>query len=337
MTAWNSIRHNPTTNLLFLVLVCSIRSTIVGALATMPTHHPAAAPSLTPPITAAPTKDTTSPTTTKPSMSFYQRKLPDTCVAFASRHGKRIFRSALLQNGLKSFYSLIEQFHTQTEPAYCGVSTLVMVLNALAVDPGQHWKGPWRWYEERMLNCCLDLEEVKETGITMRDFQCLALCQGLSVDLTYCDANGNGDGNNGESFSGLDSFRKAVEAACVEAPATSSSSSSSSEDDFDAQQYDENDPLQVMVISYSRKILKQTGSGHFSPVAAYDRASDSVLILDTARFKYGAHWTKLPLVYEAMKPIDPDTGRSRGYALLSFVPRTPMQQGGSIVKETPAT
>jgi hypothetical protein len=55
-------------------------------------------------------------------------------------------------------------------------------------------------------------------------------------------------------------------------------------------------------------------------MAAYDAASDSVLILDTARFKYGAHWAKLPLVYDAMKPVDPDTGKGRGYALLSFVP-----------------
>lgn len=35
-------------------------------------------------------------------------------------------------------------------------------------------------------------------------------------------------------------------------------------------------------------MLKQTGQGHFSPVAAHDPISDSVLILDTARFKYGA-------------------------------------------------
>ena len=35
-----------------------------------------------------------------------------------------------------------------------------------------------------------------------------------------------------------------------------------------------------------------------------------------ARFKYGAHWVKLPLLYEAMQSIDPDTGRSRGYMML---------------------
>jgi hypothetical protein len=65
-------------------------------------------------------------------------------------------------------------------------------------------------------------------------------------------------------------------------------------------------------------VIGQTGDGHFSPVGAYDPVSDSVLILDTARFKYGPHWVKLPLLWEAMQPVDPSTGRPRGYVLLSF-------------------
>lgn len=226
-------------------------------------------------------------------------------MAFASKQGKKIFRSALENNGLKSFYNVIEQHHTQTEPAFCGVSTLVMVLNALAVDPGQHWKGPWRWYEEKMLNCCVDLEQIKETGITLKDFQCLAMCQGVSVDLQYSDET-----------SSLEVFRRAVEASCMEL-----------ESDEDDVEKDADNDLQILVVSYNRKVLKQTGSGHFSPVAAYDSISDSVLILDTARFKYGAHWVKLPLLYEATQSIDPDTGRSRGFALLSFHP--PEQKKGS--------
>jgi glutathione gamma-glutamylcysteinyltransferase len=181
---------------------------------------------------------------------------------------------------------------TQTEPAYCGITTLVLVLNAFSVDPQQTWKGPWRWYEEKMLNCCMDLEQVKENGITLRDFQCLAHCQGLSVDLHY-----------GDSVT-LDDFRAAVQTACVEPH----------DNDDDT----EESALDILVVSYSRKVLGQTGSGHFSPVAAYDVKSDSVLILDTARFKYGAHWVPLPLLFEAMGPMDPDTGKSRGYCLLSF-------------------
>ena len=85
---------------------------------------------------------------------------------------------------------------------------------------------------------------------------------------------------------------------------------------------DDDDPLDILVVSYSRKVLQQTGSGHFSPLAAYDATSDSVLILDMARFKYGAHWVPLPLIFDAMRPIDPDTGKSRGYTLVSFVPHT---------------
>lgn len=176
-------------------------------------------------------------------------------------------------------------------------------MNALAVDPRQNWKGPWRWYEEQMLNCCLDLEDVKSTGITLRDFRCLAHCQGLSIDLNYCD------------ISSLEDFRSAVKRACL------SDENASNIDDNQADNPQCDEPLrEALVVSYSRKVLGQTGTGHFSPVAAYDPASDTVLILDTARFKYGAHWAKLPLVYEAMKPLDPDTGRSRGYALLGFNP-----------------
>ena len=174
---------------------------------------------------------------------------------------------------------------------------VVLVLNALAVDPGQHWKGPWRWYEEKMLNCCVDLEEIKQAGITLRDFQCLAFCQGLTVDLHYCDETAS-----------LEDFRAAVERACLENPLEDTN-----------YQGDGPKTLECLVVSYSRKVLKQTGDGHFSPLAAYDKESDSVLILDTARFKYGAHWAKLQLVYEAMKPLDKTTGKSRGYALLSFV------------------
>mmetsp|Transcript_61363 Transcript_61363/g.178015 ORF Transcript_61363/g.178015 Transcript_61363/m.178015 type:complete len:336 (+) Transcript_61363:97-1104(+) len=158
-----------------------------------------------------------------------------------------------------------------------------------------------------MLNCCLDLEDVKLTGITLRDFRCLAHCQGLSIDLNYSDN------------SSLDDFRSAVKRACL---ADENISDTDDNDDNKSKQADNpqcDEPLrEALVISYSRKVLGQTGSGHFSPLAAYDPVSDTVLILDTARFKYGAHWAKLPLVYEAMKPLDPDTGRSRGYALLSF-------------------
>ena len=40
----------------------------------------------------------------------------------------------------------------QDEPAFCGLSTLVVALNTLKIDPGRVWKGVWRWYSEEMVS-----------------------------------------------------------------------------------------------------------------------------------------------------------------------------------------
>lgn len=39
---------------------------------------------------------------------------------------------------------------TQDEPAFCGLASLAMVLNALAIDPRRTWKGAWRWFHEQV-------------------------------------------------------------------------------------------------------------------------------------------------------------------------------------------
>lgn len=225
-------------------------------------------------------------TPTSPGRTFYRRTLPNTLTSFSSIEGKKIFASAMSTGGTSAFFSLIEQLQTQPEPAYCGLTTLVIILNALAVDPRRSWKGPWRWYEESMLNCCVDLEEVTATGITFSTFACLAKCQGLDVHAVH------------GSDSTVEEFRQVVKETC-----TSSTQKL---------------PSSFLVVSYTRKVLGQTGTGHFSPIGAYDEASDNVLILDTARFKYGPHWVPLELIFEALIPVDPDTGKSRGYVVLSY-------------------
>ncbi|KAG0167399.1 hypothetical protein DFQ29_000425 [Apophysomyces sp. BC1021] len=75
---------------------------------------------------------------------------------------------------------------------------------------------------------------------------------------------------------------------------------------------------QFMVISFSRKTLGQTGDGHFSPIGAYNPATQMVLVLDTARYKYPSYWCSIETLYESMKPLDKETGRPRGYFLLSY-------------------
>ena len=226
-----------------------------------------------------------SPTTTnKPPPHIYRRQLPKSCISFSSPEGKAVFARALAAGHMECYFSLAAQFRTQDEPAYCGLTTLVMVLNALAVDPLRVWKGIWRWYHEDMLDCCVPINIVKEQGITLDQFDCLAECNGIDVKTTYADSAG-----------GLteQQFRKTIE--CM-----------TRLDD------------QFMVCSYSRAVLGQTGSGHFSPVGGYDPEEDLVLMLDTARFKYPPHWIKVSLLYEAMQALDKTTGRNRILCTVTF-------------------
>ena len=52
-----------------------------------------------------------------------------------------LFTEALGDGTMEGFFKLISCYQTQSEPAYCGLATLSMVLNALSIDPGRKWKG----------------------------------------------------------------------------------------------------------------------------------------------------------------------------------------------------
>ena len=212
--------------------------------------------------------------------TLYRRPLPEQQIAFSSDEGRQLFREALSQNQAESFFALSEQFHTQAEPAYCALGTLVMVLNALGVDPGRLWKGPWRWFSEELLDCCYPLEAVKKEGLTIEQFACLARCNGATVEARRAQN------------STLEEFRAAILRASASAHAP------------------------FLVASYSRKSLGQTGDGHYSPIAAYHQGRDLALILDVARFKYPPHWVSVSALFAAMLPLDPSTQQSRGFFLL---------------------
>ncbi|VDN55582.1 unnamed protein product [Dracunculus medinensis] len=214
--------------------------------------------------------------------NFFRRKLPKSCVDFSSSEGKKLFTESLLSGYANIYFKLAAQFLTQEEPAYCGISTLVMVLNALDVDPGKIWKAPWRFYHETMLQCCVPLDIVKIKGITLPQFYCLAKCNRLNVDLHYGDISA---GDISVNF--LTMLREDVK-KCV------------ASDDM------------ILVVSFDRATLGQTGTGHFSPIGAYNETSDEVLIMDVARFKYPPHWVSLTLLQKAMLPIDEATNKSRG-------------------------
>jgi glutathione gamma-glutamylcysteinyltransferase len=133
--------------------------------------------------------------------------LPTNLTALSSVQGKLLFREALAQGGMESFFPLSEQFITQSQPALCSLSSLAMVLNALSYDPKRIWKGAWRWVSEEMLKCesadkCgHSYEKIVTDGMNFTEFENLAHCHGVRIDSYRVQAS---------SSSSLEAFRNNV-------------------------------------------------------------------------------------------------------------------------------
>lgn len=162
--------------------------------------------------------------------------------------------------------------------ADCGPGTLAMVLNALALDPKRLWKGNWRWFSEEMLETCdirkptsEPLAGVDQVGLSFEEFLFLAECNGAHVRAFR------------DNESSLGKFRAAIATATTRTD------------------------LHV-VASFSRKVLGQTGSGHYSPIGGYHAELDLALVLDVARFKYPPYWAPVELLWKAVCDVDEQTG-----------------------------
>ena len=72
-----------------------------------------------------------------------------------------------------------------------------------------------------------------------------------------------------------------------------------------------------LVVNYQREVLGQGRVGHISPLSAYDKDTDSVLIMDTAAHKFPPTWVPVEMLYAAMKTKDPASQKLRGYLQVS--------------------
>ncbi|KAF9132198.1 hypothetical protein BGW39_000633 [Mortierella sp. 14UC] len=211
--------------------------------------------------------------------TFYRRDLPAHLDSFTSPRGKKLFQEMIAAGTGECFFRLCTSFNTQSDPAFCGVSSLSMVLNALEIDPRRQWRGVWRWYSDEQLDCCTSVEVMKQKGITFNQFSCLARCH-AKVSAKRADRTT------------IEQFRQDIQQVCT------------------------SDQVH-MVLSFSRAALGQTGSGHFSPVGGYHAGEDKILVLDTARFKYPPFFATVQELWESLLPNDPETGECRGYFMVS--------------------
>ncbi|GMP91677.1 hypothetical protein CsSME_00042267 [Camellia sinensis var. sinensis] len=185
---------------------------------------------------------------------------------------------AMAEGTAEGSLKLLANYGMQRDLNFCGPASLCTVLNALRVDPKRAWKGPWRWFEDHMVGDSEIMGNIQKKGITFDNFAELAR---KHVDIEAFKAQ----------HSSLEQF-------------TDSVIKTTSVEDLH------------MILSHSRNKVNQTGDGHFSPMAAYHKGSDMLLILDVARYKYPFHWLPRMMVWDAMNQIDKETGETRGFMMV---------------------
>ena len=230
------------------------------------------------------------------SKTVYGSPLSRFLVDYRSKESETRLCRALRTGYAVPYLSLSSCYDAQSEPSYCGVSTLAIILNALRIDPQRQWSpmSTWRWYTVELLDCCYSLEEVKKFGINLDEFVYLANCNGAVASVVRPNY----------SKEHYDEFTHTLDRVCT-------GGKQSKEELLDGEL-----PEELMAISFSRVALGQVGEGHFSPIAAMDKESNSVLIFETARYKYPPYWAPIEVLFQSMLPLDSVTGKSRGYVVL---------------------
>ena len=207
----------------------------------------------------------------------------DPLVELPSEDGTNLLLAASETN---DHWELSRYFITQDNLAFCGVASSVMVLNALEINkPVSSRHQPYHLFtQEDFFDAETDRvvtrEAVSTRGMVLEELGGLLRAKGASVTVEFAD-RGN-----------LDAFRTAARRILA---------------DDDA----------FVLVNYKRAVIGQKTGGHISPISAYNQKIDRFLILDVSRYKYPPVWVEAEDLWRAMLNVDTDSGRSRGYVIVS--------------------
>jgi len=208
--------------------------------------------------------------------------LPASLIGLGSEAGRQLFFESTAR---EAYWPLSMQFVTQKSQSFCGVASMVMVLNALGVAaPVSPETEPFsRFSQDNLLNekteAILPLAVLLKKGMTLDQFGRMLQSFGPVVSVTHA------------ADSDVDRFRSTAAAALGM-------------------------PRHHVVVNYLRRALGQERGGHISPLAAYDAHSDRFLVLDVSRYKYPPAWVSTADLFAAMNTVDAESDRTRGYVLI---------------------
>jgi hypothetical protein len=205
-------------------------------------------------------------------------------IDFNSDTGKNLL---ITSRAREDFFPLSIQFVTQNNQAYCGVASIVMVLNSLGISaPEAPQYSPYRvftqenFFSNEKTKAVITSEKVSRQGMTLAELGGLIASYGVKVEVHHA------------ATTNIEDFRK-VTAANLKQKGN------------------------FVIVNYLRKEINQERGGHISPLAAYNEETDRFLIMDVSRYKYPPVWVKTADLWKAMNTVDSVSGKTRGFVLVS--------------------
>jgi hypothetical protein len=189
----------------------------------------------------------------------------------------------------RQYFAIASYVDTQELLTFCGISSMAAALNSLPTmaRPITPELAPHPFFTEESIFTDLTTkiksrDEVLKGGLTLEQVHQYLIALGANPNIYY-----------GSDLS-VNLLRDLIKSSL-------------------------GNPNQRIMADFDRKVLNQMGSGHLSPIGAYDSESDSVLILDVAKFKYPPFWVRTSDLLASLQEIDPDSGKSRGIAQITAV------------------
>ena len=184
------------------------------------------------------------------------------------------------------YWQLAPTFAMQMTQSYCGVASAITVLNAMPINkPVDPIYAPHAYFTQNnfftpAVEKIIPSQTVLKMGMT-RDEMATALMQ-HSVKVNSIA----GDSLDDTALRSL--LKKTL-----------------------------GEDGQYVLVNFLRAGLGQVGGGHWSVLAAYDAKSDSVLLLDVAKYKYAPAWVSISTLRLAINTIDTTSNKPRGLVVVS--------------------
>lgn len=203
-------------------------------------------------------------------------------IPFADKKGIEMF----LESEFRSAYWPLSQYYeSQINGTYCGVASAVMVLNALNIPRPFAWPNDnvklftqANFFSEAVLKV-VDHDAILEKGMSLHELARAISAWGVQTKSLYAS-------NLTEQM-----FREFLKNTLVQTD-------------------------RFIIANYYRPLIQGVYGGHFSPIAAYDQKTDSLLLLDVYRHEFTSTWIEVPKFLEAMQKMSTESGLSRGLILI---------------------